>query len=797
MKIINFILTGSTTILLCCLLSGYISIPSVPLPPLAKFLHPINGIWNNGESINSTNSTEYLSNISATSSVKYDERMVPHIEAENLAQALYLQGYTEASNRLFQMDLITRAASGRLSEIFGERTLAADKSQNRKDLELAAKNSLTAWENDMEAYELFGNYINGVNDYIAYLEYKYYPIEFKLLNYKPEPWSYYKSALVGKYMANTLARRESDVESTNMLVLLGREMFDHLFPEGENGGYPVVPEGYDYGSNLKGDPEDRDSLALTILKKQYFEKSPKGIGSNNWVIGSSKSATGHPIFCNDPHLALTLPSIWFELQITTPDINAYGVSIPGLPSIFMGFNESIAWGETNVGHDVADMFLIKYTDKDKKQYWLDGKKKAVTYDIQEIKIKGKPSVYDTLRYTEWGLILRESNDGLHDVAVKWLAVAPTSVPEINTFIKILSCSDYNCFKKGSENFMTPAQNFLFGAKNGDIGLRVNGLLPAKFNEDGRFLESGDQSSNGWNAFIDRNQNPQAFNPPQDYLTSSNQRSASKDYPYYYTGTFEHYRNRIINRYLSKDTVFTVDEMKAMQGDSYSILAEELLPILLSKVGAADDITTELKNWDYRYTKDSKAPVYFNIWLDYLKKEIFDEIYLYSDSMDIMIPEDQRIVSLILEDCEDRIFDKQYTNDLETCTHIINMAFDLMKKEVATQNGINNWAEYKPVDIMHYARIPAFSRQGIRSDGFGDAINASGSGFGPSWRMVVKLGDQVEAFGVYPGGQSGNPASKYYDNMIADWADNKHQKLNYLTREQLKSMNPILSLKSKS
>lgn len=798
MRLLRFLSTIVLTITLGLILNGTLIVPSFPLPPLAKFLHPISGIWNNGESANGNKKHIYIPQLHEESTLKYDDRWVPHIEANSLEQALYLQGYAEASNRLFQLDLITRAAAGRLSEIFGSRTIQADKDQNRKNLELAAKNSLTAWEKDSEAYKLFGNYINGINDYILGLTYKDYPIEFKLLNYKPELWSYYKSALVGKYMANTLARRESDVESTNMLVLLGREMFDHIYPEGEDGGYPIVPIGTEHAApEVDAYPKD-DSLALNIIKKKYFEKSPKGIGSNNWVLGASKSATKHPIFCNDPHLTLTLPSIWFELQITTPETNAYGVSIPGIPGIFMGFNEDIAWGETNVGHDIADMYQIKYVNDSRSQYWLDGEKKEIQLEIQEIKIKGEPSIYDTIRYCHWGPIIRMSNDGQHDIAFKWLAVAPTDVPEINTFIKIMKCKNYDCFKEASGKFMTPAQNFLFGAKNGDIGVRINGLLPAKHNEDGRFLKWGDNTAHDWSSFIPRDQNPQAFNPSQDYLTSANQRSTDKQYPYYYTGTFEHFRNRTINRYLSKDTTFTIQDMKKMQGDSYSILAEDLLPILIEQLDIQSDLYLDLlKEWDYTYRKGSKAPIYFNIWLSKLRTEIFDEIYLYKDSMDILVPEDSRIVSLIKGDCDDRIFDKQYTNQLETCTEIITSAYLKMKEEVETNKITSDWGDYKPVNIMHYARIPAFSRTNIRMDGWGDAINAVGTTFGPSWRMVVGLGNQVEAYGIYPGGQSGNPASKYYDNMIHDWSENKHQKLNFYSRAELSNMNPKVYVKSKS
>ena len=768
------------TILLTGVLTGKITIPNLSIPPLASFLHPVTGIWNNGVVKGSPGI--YSDPKDAANYIAYDDRRVPHIYAKTIERALFLQGYAEAKDRLFQLDLISRAASGRLSEILGSRTIDIDKGLNRNSLEIAARNAVATWQEHPKDYQLFGHYIDGINQFINELSPKDYPLEFKLLDYIPEPWSYYKSALVSRYMANTLSRREDDVESSNMLVLLGIERFNHLFPQNDDGGYPVIPneKQYDFDT-IYGDQLEHDSIVERILRKEYFEKPPKGVGSNNWVLGNSKTATGTPIFANDPHLSLSLPSIWYECQITTPNTNAYGVTIPGLAGIMMGFNEYISWGETNVGHDVADMHLIKYTDGKKDNYLLDDKVLPVEYEIQEIKVKNGPSVFDTLKYTKWGMIIRESADGLHDVAMDWLAVKKQEKPDLCTFVYMAQSKNYDEFEKANSVFSVPAQNFLFGAKNGDIALRVNGTLPARHGQDGRFLEPGDSSKYGWKGYIPRSQNPQILNPNQDYLTSSNQRSAGADYPYYYTGSFEHFRNISINDKLKNKNDWTIDEVKAMQFDSYSVFAARILPLLLSKIAEENEIVNTLKNWDFQYHRNKVAPTYFNIWIKYLRRATFDEIYEYQDQMEVMIPKNYRLLSLIQNECEDEIFDKQYTITKETCTEIVRLSFQEALKEIAQLEQIK-WGEYRPITINHYTRLPALSRFGINTDGNSDAINATSSSFGPSWRMVVSLEQTTKGYGIYPGGQSGNPLDPFYDNMITKWANGQYDELQFWNRD---------------
>ena len=414
-----FIITFLLFLILYGFLLGWIKIPNNPLPPLGQFLNPNCGIWANAENRVLQDEVITLSNTTDSIKIVYDERHVPHIFATNIKDALFAQGYVEASNRLFQMDFMTRAASSRLSEVLGEKLIDIDIKRHLTGLEAAAEASAKAWEKSPK-YPLIQAYVNGINA-ISSFDTAQFPIEYKLLDFKPELWTVKKTVLIFKYMSEVLANGCNDMESSNMMALLGKEKFDLLYPENEDGGYPVIPYEKKYTDfKLVGDQNKKDSVIIEVFKNAYFDKKIKGVGSNNWAVSGSKTLSGLPILCNDPHLTLSLPSIWFEEQIVTPEFNAYGVSFPGFPGIMIGFNKNIAWGETNVGQDVQDLYKIHWANAEHTKYFLDGKEFSITYDIKEIKINGRASIIDTVKYTFFGPVIKESIDGNHDLTRAWL-----------------------------------------------------------------------------------------------------------------------------------------------------------------------------------------------------------------------------------------------------------------------------------------------------------------------------------------------------------------------------------------
>lgn len=268
----------------------------------------------------------------------------------------------------------------------------------------------------MKANKFSDAYCNGVNYFVQSLQYKSFPLEYKLMGFEPELWTNLKTSLMIKFMADKLSGRTQDFELTLARKILGDE-FNLLFPEHLDEEYPVIPENDEVVTDAKsmnkmsmqGTNSLRHSIAEDKLTStQNIEKNhePKnGIGSNNWALDGTKTQSGKPILCNDPHLPLNLPAIWYENQLVSPDLNVYGVSLPGAPQVVIGFNDSIAWGFTNGYRDVKDFYNIQFKDKSKKEYFFDGQYLPSKIVIESIKIKGENDFLDTVAYTKLGIVM--------------------------------------------------------------------------------------------------------------------------------------------------------------------------------------------------------------------------------------------------------------------------------------------------------------------------------------------------------------------------------------------------------
>jgi penicillin amidase len=785
---ILYIFTILITIGLTLFLNGNFNPFQNPLPPLGAFLNPFGGAWTSDNRNETIPVTLTGNGLTGKVEIIYDDRRVAHIFASNLDDALFAQGYAEAQNRLFQMEFLTKVAAGELSSIFGSRTLEVDLEKRHRGMKYAAENAVKGWEKTND-YNRVMRYVDGVNAYIKSLKPENYPIEYKIFNLKPTEWTPLKSALVFKQMSLTLAGRNDDVSSTNLYAALGKNDFDLLYPEKQAVENPVIPleKAYTF-DKIYGPNQDSTAYVNKPVLKSYFEAKEKGIGSNSWAVSGTKSSTGKPIFCNDPHLSLGLPSIWFEEHIITPEFNAYGVSFPGMPGIMIGFNEDIAWGETNVGQDVEDLFQIEWADAAKTKYILDGKPTDVTYRIEEIKIKGSKTIFDTIKYTYWGPIYKNSVDGSHDLAMRWLCHDVPDTDEYNVFISAMKCKNYDQYLAASEGYISPAQNFGFASTSGDIALRVNGRFPARHYPDGRFVEYGNKSKNNWQEWIPKHQNPQIINPKRGFISSSNQVSADKSYPYYFTGKFERYRNRSVNDKLTAMNNISPEDMKKLQQDAFSHKAADLIGLLKEKnidfsmTDGEKAMYNMLIEWDFHYKADSEAPTLFELFYKKLSENMWDEISELGENMNVHYPESWRLFELIKNDPTNKFFDIKSSKRVEDANAILSKSMkdaiaELVKRK--TEGKGNTWGEYKPLHFYHLTRLPVFSSLDNRANGCPDAINATGNSFGPSWRMVVSLEKSVKAYGVYPGGQSGNPSSKYYKNMINSWLKGEYYTLHFV------------------
>lgn len=759
------------------------TIAGKPLPPLGNFLNPYSGVWQNAEAADSYKDIDLSSSaVSDKVRIVFDERMVPHIYAQNLQDALFAQGYVEAYHRLFQMDISTRSPDGRLSEVLGKNLLEYDKKQRRLGLSYAADNAVRSWKKFPDLLKNVDAYTAGVNHYITSLSPADYPMEYKLLDFVPGEWTNRHCALLLKAMSQTLAGYEEDVEMANAYKLLGEDDFKTVYPLHNPKDIPVIEGPYSPVTYKNVNDAVLEELSI-YLPQIERPRSPDGVGSNNWAISGNKSETGLPMLANDPHLGLSLPSTWYEIAITTPDFSAHGVTLLGMPGIMIGFNENIAWGETNVGHDVMDYYTVKWTDDTRTSYMLDGQAKKAKIKLEKYAVKGLPSVVDTVRYTKWGPLV----DDATNLALRWVVHDEASTPEFMTFVSGMTCKNYDEYLAATGTFQAPAQNFVYADNQNEIGLRINGKLPIKKYGQGVMVTDGNLSKNGWQGFVPRNENPQERNPKRGYVSSSNQWSAAPNYPYFFNGNFEGYRGRMANRVLSKDDTFSIADMKALQLSNYSIEAEEalasMLPLLDSNNLKKARILTE---WNYEYNAGSKAAPLFDSWFAALEKLIWDEIYTQKN-IALPTPDSWVTINLMAKDKDHKFYDIKGTPQKESLKTLVNASF----ARVVAQP-LETLGETKKAHIPHLTRLPALSSDTLRIGGTKRALNAMQQTFGPSWRMVVALGDKPEAYGIYPGGQSGNPASTYYMNKIDQWANGEYDRIPLATKPE-SITNPIFNI----
>jgi penicillin amidase len=747
------------------------------LPAPGKFFNPFQGIW---QSVREPSTPPMIQGgVSGETRILFDERAVPHIYAPTLADALYAQGWLHATNRLFQMDLTARATAGRLSEWLGPRTFEFDKRRREMGMEWLAKQKAAAWSNDPETLSLLDAYVKGVNAAIATTPYRDLPVEYKILNQAPPSWTIEHSALAGLSLSIALCLKEDDVDLTRARARLTPEDFAFLFPDRNPQESPVIPDGTAWAfaqlaipAPVPPDPTDPGGRAPVAIDRNVN-------GSNNWAVSPARTAAGHALLANDPHLNQTLPAIWYEMEIHTPDMHVHGVSVPGIPLVIIGFNENVAWGTTNSGQDVLDWYKITWQDSTRLKYRLDGRFVDAQLRPETIDVRGRRPIIDTVRYTQFGPV---STLGDHrDLAMKWIPWVKARENEVQFLHRIDRASTVADYRDAVSRFPYPAQNKVFASVTGDIAMTVSGVVPLRDKTQGQSVCRGDTTAADWTVFLPFDQNPFTINPDRGYVSSANQAPASDDYPYPQLGrhTFEDWRGRMVNRLLDSLDRATVEDMKRMQQDNYDLQAAELLPILFASLqsGACDELArdpwaAELSNWDYTYHRDSISPIAYDLWYRLLEAMMYDEL----DSLGVIRPEEWRTAAIVRDHPDHAIFDRIATTDVrETAADIICASFENMRDSLANlpSESKTNWGSFKATALPHLARLPGFGVEGLHASGGDHIINAQKKSHGPSWRMIVELTDPPQAWVNYPGGQSGHPASPHYADFVSGFFEGEY------------------------
>ena len=776
------------------------------VPPLGKLVNPFAGFWQNGTRDDTPPPALVVPGLRDEVRVAWDGRHVPHIFARNDHDLYMAQGYISARLRLWQMEFQLLYSAGRVSEVVGPMGLEQDRYNRRFGMVWAAENSLRKLREDEKTREAMEAYLAGVNAYIRSLGPKDLPVEYKILDYRPEPWTDLKSALLLKTMAYMLTAYHRDALLTVMRDALGEAIAEALFPYDAPLVDPVIPRGTAWAFTpvpLPAKAPETETKAGASADEISPSGDPgafppigtqpgPGIGSNNWAVSGRLTKSGFPILCNDMHLGLTLPAIWYEVQLTSPGLNVRGVSFPGAPLVVAGYNKDVAWGYTNGTDDVLDWYAVTFKDGTRGEYLYDGGWRKTSAREETIKIRGGQTVVDKVIYTHHGPVVRLPGEpgALNipvDCALRWLGHDASN--EFLALAGLNRAKNYDDYLKAVESWDCPAQNIVFADREGTIALWHQGRYPLRRKGQGRFILDGSNPADDWLGWVPRAHNPFLKNPGRGFVSSANQPATDSRYPYYLGADYGPYeRGARINEILAAAKGVTPADMIRMQRDVLDIRARAVLPRLLGLIRPATMTDAERKSldelraWDFEARAASVAPTVFDAFWDELNALTWrDE---KKGDMKVMpTPSSEVMVDLILNRPDAEFFDDKATGPRETLADIAGKAFRTtvsgLEKEWGPCGPAWRWGRTKGTRIGHLARVPGLGREKLEADGSGHTINAIGVSWAPSWRMVVELGPELKAWGIFPGGQSGNPGSKYYDDMVDDWLAGKPDVLVFL------------------
>ncbi|MEI2270914.1 penicillin acylase family protein [Sphingobacterium sp. ML3W] len=764
------------------------------IPPLGSLLNPFSGIVQSGKPDFIDNKIKVFKvAIQDEVNIYYDNRLVPHIYAKNTNDLFFTQGYVSAFLRLWQMDVSSRFSAGKMSEIFsGSNYLEFDRKRRREGILQSAQESLHLIEKDAETIQALTSYTNGVNAYINNLSYADLPLEYKIYDIPVEPWSNLKSVLILKGLSSTLTDYEEDLVMSKMILSLGDKNFNRLYPESVGNLTPII-----------GDATSEKNMQIQVKKPDYldysfFEKKSQihprsynpNLGSNAWAISGEKSESGNVILAADPHLELTLPNIWLEMQIQCPDLSAYGVGIPGIPSILIGFNSDIAWGLTNGAEDVKDWYKMQISP-DYKSYKSGDKWLSLNKRIDSIKRRDSFIFIDTVYYSQFGPIVYDNNfgkgDSHKDFSLKWELNNPSN--DLKTFININKAKCSNDFIKAIKEHSIPVFNFVYATKEDTIGVFHQGKILNRHVGVGKFVFDGSKESANLYNYIPMDSLPHSINPISNYVVSANQRPTLLSYEYYFSGNFQETRAQKITQLLTKKSKMNINDMKNIQLDNTNVIAEEYLKPILKMINTQSlnsnqlKIYSRLSTWDYQHNLQDSVGYLYEQFLNYLTDITWDELQQYDFVR--RAPNSRVLLEMIIKDPENIYFDRLGSNRIENSYDVVNEAFGVLLDNINTgminQNML--WGSYNSVNFRSLGNMSELGMNNVATPGSPSSINATSNKWGPSWRMIVELGEKPKAIGIYPGGQSGNLASKYYQNSIIPWRDGTYFELNFYDNEK--------------
>ena len=774
-----------------------------PLPALGPAFNPATGAWTMAADARSYGSqTLHLKGLQHPAKVVLEANGTAHISASTDHDLFLAMGYVHAKFRLFQMDLERRQGEGRLSEVLGpgkdDDVLNFDRFHLRLGLVRTAQAELAQLASDKRTRDVLDAYSQGVNDRIdeAKAKHQLDPM-FALLGYEPKPWTALDTAII----KGDLTEMESFDDTPIVMALLNKSLGPQLTSE----WFPVLPPNiqspYDPGPYRAAAQPAPSTYASVVTDAEaatdaalYSRLSAMPDGalairgeSNNWAVAGSKSASGGTLMAGDPHLALTLPAIWFQLTLDSPGYHVAGVSVPGTPVILIGHNQHISWSLTDAQNQQTFYYEEKEDGSHPGQYFWNGQWKNYQTVYYDIPVLGKATDHLAVKISVHGPVMTDS--GI-TTSVWWAGDLPSH--DLADVLDIDQASNWDQFRSALRDWHGSAHNFVYADDQGHIGMITAGLFPQVAKGE-PWLPMPGTGGYDITGTIPFDQVPQVFDPPSGFVWTANQRQVGSDYPYY-IGTASDffdpgYRADEIDRFLSQDKKFTVADMQALQTDTRDYLAAEMVPLLVAALntetlGGTDKSARDyLAAWDdHMETSSVAATIWWTFWQSYLSATFDPWWRTHNVKVDRI---KTGLNDYLGEDLEAWTANDQ-TNPAFTLIGSAQNADDVMRgafqtavKRLTSQLGSDpaswTWGRIHSREIKNLAGIDGLNYGPVpdRGDAFTPlAARGFPSDHGPSWREVIDWGTHTFE-GIYPGGQSENPASSWYSTGVKSWLDGQY------------------------
>lgn len=767
--------------------------------------------------------------------VERDNWGIPHIRASSVEDLAEAQGFVTAQDRLWQMDLLRRAARGQLSEVLGTATLAIDKDFRVLNFSRAAEVDMQMMS--PEVRRVMEAYARGVNHFIE-LQSTKLPIEFTLLNYKPRPWQPSDSLVLACYMYRTLTdTRQKEMRRAIVTAKVGPELAKDLFSADASMDHFVVGDaggGRDpHAARASDDPDNEDdsSDAEDVLKadrglnslpttaglpdltsvlanevRDWLSESQRQIrqslGSNNWVVSGEHTATRKPLLANDMHLELTLPPIWYEVHLTAPEWNVKGFSLPGAPMVVVGHNDRIAWGFTNNGADVLDLYVETFNPRNADEYRVNGEwKKANVYD-EVIKVKGRPDEHLRLVVTRHGPVVHREGDKSY--AMRWTVLEPGA---LCTFYNWLGkAQNWSEFRETMKGIWGPGQNVVYADVDGNIGYILGAHVPVRKKGHGEVPVPGDTDDYEWTGYIPFEQLPQVFNPESGLIVTANARVTGPEYRPYITDHWEEpYRTARIFDLLHDKQDLRPEDMLKVQADTYSyphvFLAEQL--VAAAKVTQPKDerskkLIQQAKDWNGMADANSPVVTFLDATM-YRALHLILEPQLGNDT-DIYQWRSIAFLQRVLTERPAKWLPADYKTYDELLSAAADQAVNRLQERTKDKDPDDwAWKRFNYLDMLH-----PIGREGLlkkllsitnqAQSGTEYSPRAASRDHGPSERFVANLANWDESIMLITGGESGQPGSEHYRDQYSYWFEGRAIYAPFSDQAEAKMKKHTLTLK---